>query len=69
MSVTAGTIFQNSNLPFVVWLCAARKVTNQKHGVSALGRQRVLGQDGYFHQRPVQAEQSEDEHINRVLIE
>ena len=40
-SVTAGTIFHRSHLPLRVWF------TNQKHGVSALGLQRLLGLGSY----------------------
>jgi hypothetical protein len=46
-TVTAGTIFDKTRTPLRVWLAAAWYVTNQKHGVSALGLQRVLGLGGY----------------------
>ena len=46
-SVTAGTIFEKTRTPLKVWLAAAWYITNQKHGVSALGLQRVLGLGSY----------------------
>jgi transposase-like protein len=46
-TVTAGTIFDKTRTPLRVWLAAAWYVTNQKHGVSALGLQRVLGLGSY----------------------
>jgi hypothetical protein len=42
-TVTAGTIFDKTRTPLRVWLAGAWYLTNQKHGVSALGLQRVLG--------------------------
>jgi transposase-like protein len=47
VSVTAGTIFQDSHLPLRVWLRAIWHVASQKNGVSALGLQRVLGLGSY----------------------
>ena len=47
MSVTAGTIFQDSHLPLVVWFRAVWQLTSQKNGISALGLQRVLGLGSY----------------------
>jgi len=47
VSVTAGTIFQDSHLPLSVWLRAVWHVTSQKNGVSALGLQRALGLGSY----------------------
>ena len=47
VSVTAGTIFHRSHLPLRTWLRAMWWVTNQKHGVSALGLQRLLGVGSY----------------------
>ena len=41
MSVTAGTIFQDSHLPLTIWFRAIWQVTSQKNGISALGLQRV----------------------------
>ena len=46
-SIVAGTIFQDSKLPLVVWFRAMWQVTSQKNGVSALGLQRVLGLGNY----------------------
>jgi hypothetical protein len=40
-TVTAGTIFDKTRTPLRVWLAGAWYLTNQKHGVSALGLQRV----------------------------
>jgi hypothetical protein len=42
-TVTAGTIFDKTRTPLRVWLAGAWYLTNQKHGLSALGPQRVLG--------------------------
>lgn len=47
VSVTAGTIFQDSRLPLKLWFRAAWWVTTQKNGVSAIGLQRVLGLKSY----------------------
>lgn len=46
-TVTAGTIFDKTRTPLRVWLAAAWYLTNQKHGASALGLQRVLGLGSY----------------------
>jgi transposase-like protein len=46
-SVTAGTIFEKTRTPLRSWLAAVWYVTNQKHGVSALGLKRVLGLGSY----------------------
>ena len=46
-TVNAGTIFDKTRTPLRVWLAGAWYLTNQKHGVSALGLQRVLGLGGY----------------------
>lgn len=45
--MTAGTIFQDSRLPLILWFRAAWWVTSQKNGVSAMGLQRVLGLQSY----------------------
>jgi hypothetical protein len=45
--VTAGTIFDKTRTPLRVWLAASWYVTSQKHGVSALGLQRMLGLGSY----------------------
>jgi transposase-like protein len=47
VSVTAGTIFQDSHLPLTTWFRAMWYVTSQKNGASALGVQRVLGLGSY----------------------
>jgi transposase-like protein len=47
MSVTAGTIFQDSHLPLTIWFRAMWQATSQKNGISALGLQRVLGLGSY----------------------
>jgi transposase-like protein len=47
LSVTAGTIFQDTHLPLTTWFRAMWHVTSQKTGVSALGLQRVLGVGSY----------------------
>ncbi len=47
VSVTAGTIFQDTRKPLLQWFRAMWYVTNQKHGVSALGLQRFLGLGSY----------------------
>jgi len=46
-SVTAGTIFGDSNLPLRLWFRAIWQVVTQKDGASALGLQRVLGLGSY----------------------
>jgi transposase-like protein len=46
-TVTCGTIFDKTRTPLRVWLAAAWYLTNQKHGVSALGLQRVIGVGSY----------------------
>ena len=47
MSITAGTIFQDSHLPLMTWFRAMWHVTSQKNGISALGLQRGLGLGSY----------------------
>ncbi len=47
VSVTAGTIFQGTRKPLRLWFRAMWYVVNQKHGVSTLGLQRVLGLSRY----------------------
>ncbi len=46
-SPTAGTIFEGTRKPLRTWFQAMWYVTSQKHGVSALGLQRVLGLGSY----------------------
>lgn len=47
VSVTAGTLFNDTHKPLRLWFEAMWYVTNQKYGVSALGLQRVLGLGSY----------------------
>ncbi len=47
ISVTAGTIFQDSHLPLRTWFRATWYVISQKNGISALGLQRGLGLGSY----------------------
>jgi len=47
VSVTRGTIFQDSHLPLTTWFLAMWHITSQKNGVSALGLQRTLGLGSY----------------------
>lgn len=47
ISVTAGTIFQDTRTPMRLWFQAAWYIVNQKQGVSALGLKRVLGLKSY----------------------
>jgi transposase-like protein len=46
-SVTAETVFEGTRKPLQMWFRALWHVTNQKHGVSALGLQRALGLGSY----------------------
>lgn len=46
-SVTAGTIFERTRKPLVLWFRAIWWVTSQKNGASAKGVQRVLGLGSY----------------------
>lgn len=46
-SVIAGTIFQDTRKPLRLWFRAMWSVTQQKHGVSAMGLQRALGLGSY----------------------
>ena len=47
VSVTAGTIFQDTRYPLRVWFRAIWQVTSQKYGATALGVMRVLGLGSY----------------------
>ncbi len=47
VSVTAGTVFADTRLPLTTWFAAAWYLTGTKHGVSALGLQRLLGLGSY----------------------
>ena len=46
-SVTAGTIFQDTRKPLVLWFRAIWYVTSQKNGTSAASIQRILGLRSY----------------------
>jgi transposase-like protein len=46
-SVTAGTIFQDTRKPLVLWFRAIWYVTSQKHGTSAVNIQQILGLQSY----------------------
>lgn len=46
-SVTAGTIFQDTRKPLLMWFRAMWWVTSQKNGASAMGVQHVLGLGSY----------------------
>lgn len=46
-SLTAGTIFQDTRMPLVLWFRAIWHVTSQKNGVSATTLQRTLGFGSY----------------------
>jgi transposase-like protein len=48
VSITAGTIFQDTRKPIRQWFRAMWYVTSQKNGTSALGLQRVLGLGSYL---------------------
>ena len=47
ISITAGTIFQDTRLPLRMWFRAIWQVVSQKNGISALGLKRVLGLRSY----------------------
>lgn len=47
VSVTAGTVFQDTRKPLRLWFRAMWHITSQKNGISALGLQRVLGLKRY----------------------
>lgn len=47
VSLTAGTLLQDTRKPLRMWFLAMWFVTSQKNGVSALGLQRVLGLGSY----------------------
>jgi len=47
ISVTAGTIFQDTRIPLRLWFLAIWHIVSQKQGISALGLQRVLGLNRY----------------------
>lgn len=47
ISVTVGTIFQDTHKPLAIWFRAIWHITSQKNGASALGLQRILGLKNY----------------------
>ncbi len=47
VSITAGTIFQDTRKPLRLWFYAMWYITNQKNGVSAMGLKRALGFNRY----------------------
>ena len=47
VSVTGGTIFQDTRLPLATWFRVIWYVTSQKNGASALGLKRALGFGSY----------------------
>jgi len=47
VSVTAGTIFQDTHKPLQLWFRTIWYLTNQKYGISALGLQRALELGNY----------------------
>lgn len=46
-TVTSGTLLDKTRTPLSVWFAAIWHLTTQKHGMSALGLQRVLGLGSY----------------------
>lgn len=46
-SVTAGTLLAGTRTPLVSWFMSIWQLTNQKHGLSAMGLQRLLGLKSY----------------------
>jgi transposase-like protein len=47
VSLTAGTIFQDSRMPLTLWFRAVWQLVSQKNGVSAMSLQRNLGFGSY----------------------
>lgn len=47
VSVTAGTVFQDTRLPLTLWFRTMWYLTSQKNGVSAMSVQRILGLGSY----------------------
>jgi transposase-like protein len=47
-SITAGTIFQDSRMPLILWFRAIWALTSHKTGASALAVQRILGLGSYI---------------------
>jgi len=48
VSVTSGTIFENTRKPLTIWFRAIWWVTSQKTGANALSLQRILGLGSYY---------------------
>lgn len=46
-SATAGTLLAGTRTPLVSWFMSIWQLTNQKHGLSAMGLQRLLGLRSY----------------------
>ena len=46
-SATAGTLLTGTRTPLVSWFMSIWQLTNQKHGLSAMGLQRLLGLRSY----------------------
>ncbi len=46
-TVTAGTLFDKTRTELRIWFAGIWHITSQKHGISALGLQRVLGLGSY----------------------
>ena len=46
-TVTAGTLFDKTRTELRIWFAGIWYITSQKHGISALGLQRVLGLGSY----------------------
>ena len=47
ISITAGTIFQDSRISLRIWFRAIWHIVSQKQGISAMGLQRILGLQRY----------------------
>lgn len=47
VSATAGTIFQDTRIPLRLWFQAIWQVVSQKHGISTLSLQKILGLNRY----------------------
>jgi transposase-like protein len=43
VSAAAGTIFDGTRTPLMIWFAAGWQMTSQKHGISALGLKRTFG--------------------------
>jgi len=47
VSITSGTIFQDTKKPLILWFRAVWHITSQQDGANALGLQRILGFGSY----------------------